>query len=176
MSELLETGPAIVRVRVEDQVYHSRIGITEGTVQYSCYAALTLRIDETILGDLAGNVTLAQNSCPGLVLGKPSLMIDPLDPPLFAGREYVLLLSPGDDSTWEITAFPEGHSAAGAHYHLDDPSAQFELVDGRIEVNPFAKEWARGLIGATVDEFKSYLANPEEIPSPPRTEQASNKN
>ncbi len=167
LGDLAGESVAVVRGTVASQTYYGRAGKLGVVAQFFCYSVMTVSVTETLEGDAAETVTVVSPGCPTLQGETPVLQQHPTDPPLQQGREYVLFLRPGDDSKWADSAFPEGHSEAGVHFHLGEPAASYEVTNGRLGVNEFTHGWARALDGATVDDFKSYLATPDTLPDPP---------
>ncbi len=164
LRDLRSESVAVVRGTVTSQTYYGRAGKLGLTAQFFCYSVMTVSVEETLSGDAAETVTVVSPGCPTLQGENPVFLYYRWDPPLENGREYVLFLRPGDDSNWADSAFPEGHREAGVHFHLGDPAAQYEITDGRLGPNEFTPGWAHALDGATIDEFKSYLANPDSLP------------
>lgn len=176
LTELTTASAAIVRGTVATQEYFGesgRLGLVE---QFFCYSVMTIQISEVIEGDIKGEAVVVNEGCPTLRGETPVLQQFSWDPPLQLGHEYVLFLMPGDDSVWKESAFPEGHKEAGAHYHLGDPAAQYEVADGQLSVNEFTPQWARGLDGKTVLDFKSYLDDPAKLPAAPPQSAHDDKN
>jgi hypothetical protein len=170
LASLSDRSVAIIRGSVTAQTYFATARVEFGTAQLHCYAIADVQVDEVLIGDIAPDITVVTSACPALHLETPVLTHSSSDPPIFQGREYFLFLKPGDDSDWDVTGFPEGHSEAGAHYHLGDPSAHFEIIDGQTKAAEFAPDWARSLSDQSIASFTGFVNDPSTAPEPPSTD------
>lgn len=176
LTELTTASNAVIRGTVATQEYFGESGKLGIVEQFFCYSVMTIQVSEVIEGDIKGEAVVVNEGCPTLRGETPVFQQFSWDPPLRLGHEYVLFLMPGDDAEWKESAFPEGHKEAGAHYHLGDPAAQYEVADGQLHVNEFTPQWARGVDGKTLLDFRSYLNDPAKLPAAPPQSAHDDKN
>ena len=64
LTALLDQSLAVVRGNVKSVSFSGRAGSLDGFPQFFCYASFSVRVDESLRGDVAPLITVVQDGCP----------------------------------------------------------------------------------------------------------------